>query len=161
MATTIHAYTATQSVVDTPVGDKRRGRAAALSLIPSTSGAAKAMIPLFPHLKGKMDIMAVRAPVPDGSLSDLCIRFTSDVSAEKINGVLKKAAEGHLNGIVDFAEDEIVSADIVTDPHSGIVDSTCTKVILDRVAKVMVWYDNEYGYARRLLDLADMMIEKE
>jgi len=161
MATTIHAYTATQTIVDTPVGDKRRGRAAAISLIPSTSGAAKAMVPLFPHLKGKMDIMAVRAPVPDGSLSDLCIRFTSDVSAETINGVLKEASQGRLKGITDFAEDEIVSADIVTDAHSGIVDSTCTKVILDRVAKVMVWYDNEYGYARRLLDLADLMIEME
>ncbi len=160
LGTTIHAYTSSQAIVDSPVGKGRKGRAAALSLVPATTGAAKAMIPLFPDLDGRMDMIAVRVPVPDGSLSDITMVFKRDVSVESINAALKKAAEGEYKGIIAYNDEEIVSSDIIGNSHSGVVDAPSTKVIVDRIAKVMVWYDNEYGYASRMLDLAQFMANR-
>ncbi|GAB1399340.1 type I glyceraldehyde-3-phosphate dehydrogenase [Aminivibrio sp.] len=160
LGTTIHAYTSSQAIVDSPVGKGRKGRAAALSLVPATTGAAKAMIPLFPDLDGRMDMIAVRVPVPDGSLSDITMVFKKDVSVESINAELKKAAEGEYKGIIAYNDEEIVSSDIIGNSHSGVVDAPSTKVIVDRIAKVMVWYDNEYGYASRMLDLAQFMANR-
>jgi glyceraldehyde-3-phosphate dehydrogenase type I len=157
MVTTVHAYTASQALVDQAARKKRRGRAAALSLIPTTTGAAKATALVIPELKGKMDAIAIRVPVPDGALTDIVAHLKKDVSAESVNAAFKQAAEGKLKGILDYREDEIVSADIIGDPHSGIVDASSTRVILNRVAKVLVWYDNEYGYSKRMLDLAEFV----
>jgi len=155
MVTTIHAYTTSQALVDRPARKRRRGRAAAASLIPSTTGAAKATALVIPELKGRMDAIAVRAPIPDGALTDIVAYLKKDVSVETVNSVLKNAARGELKGIIDYNDDEIVSADIIGNPHSGIVDAPSTRVVMNRVAKVLVWYDNEFGYARRMLDLAD------
>lgn len=161
IATTIHAYTATQFLVDTPQkGGGRKGRAAGISLVPASTGAAKAMVPLFPDLKGKMDMIAVRVPTIDGSLTDANYILKKSVTLEELNGTLKKAAEGPLKGIVEFCEEEIVSVDIIGNPHSGIVDGLSTKVVDGRVVKVMVWYDNEFGYSNRMLDLAAYMQSK-
>lgn len=160
MGTTIHAYTATQVLADSSKGG-RKGRAAAVSLVPATTGAAKAMVPLFPELKGRMDMVAVRVPVANGSLNDIVLHFKKEVSVETVNAALKSAAEGKLKGIVEYNDDEIVSADIIGNTHSGIVDALSTKVIMDKVAKVMVWYDNEYGYSSRMLDLVQYMAGKE
>ena len=154
MVTTIHAYTASQALVDRPARKRRRGRAAAVSLIPSTTGAAKATALVIPELKGRMDAIAVRAPIPDGALTDIVAYLKKDVSVETVNSVLRNAAGGALKGIIDYNDDEIVSADIIGNPHSGIVDAPSTRVVMNRVAKVLVWYDNEFGYARRMLDLA-------
>ncbi len=156
MATTVHAYTSSQAVIDkSSPKHRRRGRAAAVSLIPASTGAAKTTQLVLPELKGKMDAIAVRVPVANGSLTDIVAHVKRDVTPEIVNAAFKKAAEGALHGILDYSEDELVSADIIGDEHSGIVDATSTKVIMDRVVKTLVWYDNEYGYARRLLDLAD------
>ncbi len=156
MATTVHAYTSSQAVIDrSSPRHRRRGRAAAVSLIPASTGAAKATQLVLPELKGKMDAIAIRVPVANGSLTDIVARVTRDVTPEIVNEAFKKAAQGEMKGILDYSEDELVSADIVGDEHSAIVDATSTKVIMNRVVKVFVWYDNEYGYARRLLDLAD------
>lgn len=160
LGTTIHAYTSTQAIVDSPIGKGRKGRAAALSLVPATTGAAKAMIPLFPDLDGRMDMIAVRVPVPDGSLSDVTMVFKTDVSVDSINAALKKAAEGEFKGIIAYNDEEIVSSDVIGNSHSGVVDAPSTKVIVDRIAKVMIWYDNEYGYASRMLDLAQFMANR-
>lgn len=157
MGTTIHAYTPSQRLLDSPKGGQRKNRAAALSLIPASTGAAKALIPLFPDLKGKMSMSAVRVPIPDGSLSDLVIHFKKDAGAEDVNKALKEAAEERLKGILEYSEDELVSADIIGNPHSGIVDALSTRSVVDKVAKVMIWYDNEYGYAARTLELAQYM----
>jgi glyceraldehyde-3-phosphate dehydrogenase type I len=161
MGTTIHAYTATQKLVDVPKGGCRKNRAASLSMIPTSTGAAKALIPIFPELKGKIGLSAVRVPVADGSLSDLVVHLRKDTDANEVNEVLKCAAEEHLEGILEFSSEELVSSDIVGNTHSGIVDSLSTKMLLGRVAKVMIWYDNEYGYSSRLLELAQYMAAKE
>lgn len=161
MATTIHAYTASQALVDRPTRKRRRGRAAAVSLIPTSTGAAKATAIVIPELKGKMDAIAVRAPIPDGALTDIVAHLKKDVSVESVNTALEKASRGELKGIIAYNEDEIVSADIISNPHSGIVDAPSTRVIVNRVAKVLVWYDNEFGYSRRLLDLASFIIDRE
>jgi glyceraldehyde-3-phosphate dehydrogenase type I len=155
MVTTVHAYTASQALVDQAARKKRRGRAAAASLIPTSTGAANATALVIPELKGKMDAIAVRVPVPDGAITDIVAHLKKDVSVETVNAAFKRAAENELRGILDYSEDEIVSADIVGDTHSGIVDAPSTRVILNKVVKVLVWYDNEYGYSRRLLELAD------
>jgi glyceraldehyde 3-phosphate dehydrogenase/glyceraldehyde-3-phosphate dehydrogenase (NAD(P)) len=157
MATTIHAYTSTQFLVDTPQrGGGRKGRAAGVSLVPATTGAAKAMGPLFPDLKGKMDMISVRVPTLDGSLTDANYLLKKSVTVDEVNAVLKKAADGPLKGIVEYCDEEIVSADIVGNPHSGIVDALSTKVV-GNLVKVMIWYDNEFGYSNRMLDLAALM----
>ena len=155
MVTTIHAYTSSQAIVDRPARKRRRGRAAAVSLIPASTGAAKATALVIPELEGRMDAIAVRAPIPDGALTDIVAHLKKDVSVETVNTVLRNAANGELQGIIDYNDDEIVSADIIGNPHSGIIDAPSTRVIMNRVVKVLVWYDNEYGYARRMLDLAD------
>ncbi len=156
MATTVHAYTSSQAIIDrSSPRHRRRGRAAAVSLIPASTGATAATQLVLPELKGRMSAMAVRVPVPDGSLTDIVAQVKKDVSTEMVNAAFKTAAEGAMKGILDYSEDELVSADIVGDEHSAIVDANATKVLMDRVVKVLVWYDNEYGYSRRLLDLAD------
>ncbi len=156
MATTIHAYTASQALIDSSSPrHRRRGRAAAVSLIPSSTGAATATERVLPELKGKISAIAVRVPVANGSLTDITAHVKQDVTSEMVNAVFKRASEGDMRGILGYTEDELVSADIIGDEHSGIVDANATKVLTDRVVKAFVWYDNEYGYARRLLDLAD------
>lgn len=155
MVTTVHAYTASQALVDRPARKRRRGRAAAVSLIPTSTGAAKATALVIPELKGKMDAIAVRTPVLDGAITDIVAQLKKNVTVESVNMEFKKVAQGSLKGILDYSEDELVSSDIIGDSHSGIVDALSTKVIVDRVVKVLVWYDNEYGYAKRLLDVAD------
>ncbi|KPJ86836.1 MAG: glyceraldehyde-3-phosphate dehydrogenase [Spirochaetes bacterium DG_61] len=155
MATTVHAYTASQALIDRPARKLRRGRAAAVSLIPTSTGAAQATALVIPELKGKMDAIALRAPIPDGAISDIVAHLKKEVSVATVNAALKTAAGGELKGIIDYCEEEIVSADVIGDPHSSIVDAPSTRVIVNRVAKVLVWYDNEYGYAKRLLELAD------
>jgi len=155
-ATTIHAYTASQALIDkSSPKHKRRGRAAALSLVPSSTGAATATERVIPELKGKMSAIAVRVPVANGSLTDITAQLESDATAEIVNSAFRSAAEGDMRGILGYTEDDLVSADIVGDEHSGVVDASATKVIRDRVVKVFSWYDNEYGYTRRLLDLAE------
>jgi glyceraldehyde-3-phosphate dehydrogenase type I len=161
IATTIHAYTATQYLVDTPQkGGGRKGRAAGISLVPATTGAAKAMVPLFPDLKGKMDMISVRVPTIDGSLTDANYLLKKSVTAEEVNATLKKAANGPLKGIIEYCDEEIVSVDIIGNPHSGLVDGLSTMVGEGRLVKVMVWYDNEFGYSNRMIDLAAYMGKK-
>jgi glyceraldehyde 3-phosphate dehydrogenase len=157
--TTIHAYTNDQSVLDQPHKDLRRSRAAAVSIIPSTTGAAKAISLVLPNLKGKLDGFALRVPVPTGSATDLTVELAREATAAEINAALKKAAEGSLKGYLSYTEDPIVSADIVTDPSSCILDAGLTKVI-GTTAKVVGWYDNEWGYSNRLVDLVGYVGKK-
>ena len=152
LMTTIHAYTNDQVILDFPHKDLRRSRAAALSIIPTSTGAAKAISLVLPELKGKLDGYALRVPVPTGSATDLTVELAKEVSVVQINAALKKASEGSLKGYLTYTEDPIVSADIVTDPSSCIVDAGLTKVI-GTTAKVVGWYDNEWGYSNRLVDL--------
>ena len=159
LMTTIHAYTNDQSVLDQPHKDLRRSRAAAVSIIPSTTGAAKAISLVLPNLKGKLDGFALRVPVPTGSATDLTVELSREVTAAEINAALKKAAEGSLKGYLTYTEDPIVSADIVTDPSSCILDAGLTKVI-GTTAKVVGWYDNEWGYSNRLVDLVGYVGKK-
>ena len=159
LMTTIHAYTNDQSVLDQPHKDLRRSRAAAVSIIPSTTGAAKAISLVLPNLKGKLDGFALRVPVPTGSATDLTVELAREATAAEINAALKKAAEGSLKGYLSYTEDPIVSADIVTDPSSCILDAGLTKVI-GTTAKVVGWYDNEWGYSNRLVDLVGYVGKK-
>ena len=152
LMTTIHAYTSDQNLLDGPHRDLRRARAAALSIIPTSTGAAKAIGLVLPDLKGKLDGYALRVPTPTGSATDLTFEAGRETSVEEVNAIVKKAAEGALKGYLKYTEDPIVSADIVTDPSSCIFDSGLTKVIGNQV-KVVGWYDNEWGYSNRLVDL--------
>ncbi|MEI7561569.1 MAG: type I glyceraldehyde-3-phosphate dehydrogenase [Actinomycetes bacterium] len=152
LMTTIHAYTNDQVILDFPHKDLRRSRAAALSIIPTSTGAAKAISLVLPELKGKLDGYALRVPVPTGSATDLTVELAKEASVADINSALKKASEGSLKGYLTYTEDPIVSSDIVTDPSSCIVDAGLTKVIGTTV-KVVGWYDNEWGYSNRLVDL--------
>jgi len=152
LMTTIHAYTNDQVILDFPHKDLRRSRAAALSIIPTSTGAAKAISLVLPELKGKLDGYALRVPVPTGSATDLTVELSKETSVAEINAALKKASQGALKGYMTYTEDPIVSADIVTDPSSCIVDAGLTKVI-GSTAKVVGWYDNEWGYSNRLVDL--------
>ncbi len=152
LMTTVHAYTADQNLQDAPHKDLRRARAAALSIIPTSTGAAKAIGLVLPELKGKLDGFAMRVPVPTGSATDLTVTLSREVTAEEVNAAMKKAAEGELKGILEYSEDPLVSADIVHNPHSSIFDSGLTKAMGDQV-KVVSWYDNEWGYSCRLVDL--------
>lgn len=160
LITTIHAYTASQAMVDGPARKRRRGRAAAVSLIPTSTGSAIATALVLPELEGKMDAIAVRAPIPDGAITDIVACVRKEVSVESVNAEFKKAAHGKLQGILDFTEDEIVSADIIGDPHSGIVDGSFTRVVNNKLIKALVWYDNEFAYSVRMLDLAAYMAKK-
>ena len=152
LMTTIHAYTNDQSLLDFPHSDLRRSRAAALNMIPTSTGAAKAIGLVMPHLKGKLDGYAMRVPVPTGSATDLTVELRTAATKEEINAVVKAAAEGPLKGILQYTEDPIVSTDIVTDPSSCIFDASLTNVNGNMV-KVLGWYDNEWGYSNRLVDL--------
>lgn len=150
--TTIHAYTNDQVILDFPHSDLRRARAAATNMIPTSTGAAKAIGLVLPELKGKLDGYAMRVPVPTGSATDLTAVIKADVTAEEVNAVVKAAAEGALKGYLSYTEDPIVSTDIVTDPSSCIFDAGVTKV-MGRTIKVLGWYDNEWGYSNRLVDI--------
>ena len=152
LMTTIHAYTQDQNLQDAPHSDLRRARAANLSIIPTSTGAAKAVSLVLPELKGKLDGYALRVPVPTGSATDLTFTASRETTVEEVNSIVKAAAEGAMKGFLVYTEDPIVSADIVTDPSSCIFDSGLTKVIGDQV-KVVGWYDNEWGYSNRLADL--------
>ena len=152
LMTTVHAYTNDQALQDQPHKDLRRARAAAISIIPTSTGAAKAISLVLPNLKGKLDGYALRVPVPTGSATDLSVELAREVSAEEINAAMKKAADGPLKGYLTYTEDPIVSADIVTDPSSCIFDAGLTKAMGSTV-KVLGWYDNEWGYSNRLVDL--------
>ena len=152
LMTTIHAYTNDQVILDFPHKDLRRARAAATNIIPSSTGAAKAISLVLPQLKGKLDGFAMRVPVPTGSATDLTVELAKEATAEQINAAMKKAADGSLKGYLTYTEDPIVSSDIVTDPSSCIFDAGLTKAIGTTV-KVVGWYDNEWGYSNRLVDL--------
>ncbi|NJK32746.1 MAG: type I glyceraldehyde-3-phosphate dehydrogenase [Deltaproteobacteria bacterium] len=159
--TTVHAYTATQGLLDMPTAkDRRRGRAAAVSIIPASTGAAKATSEVIPSLAGKMDGMALRVPVPDGSITDIVATLKRSTSVDEIHATLRKYAEGEMKGVLAVATDELVSADIVGSPHSSIVDSTSTMMLGDRTVKILSWYDNEWGYAARCVDLAVYMAQR-
>ena len=157
LMTTIHAYTNDQRTLDMPHKDLRRSRSAAVSMIPTTTGAARAIGKVIPALNGKLDGLAVRVPTPDGSLTDLTALLGKSASAGEINALMKKAAEGELKGIMEYTEDPIVSIDIVGNPHSCIFDALSTTTIGDNLVKVLGWYDNEWGYSCRCIDLLKMM----
>jgi len=159
LMTTVHAYTNDQALLDQPHKDLRRARAAALSIVPSSTGAAKAISLVLPNLKGKLDGFAMRVPVPTGSATDLTVELAKEATAAEVNAAIKKAAEGSLKGYLSYTEDPIVSADIVTDPSSCVFDSGLTKAIGTTV-KVVGWYDNEWGYSNRLVELTELVASK-
>ncbi|MBI5453552.1 MAG: type I glyceraldehyde-3-phosphate dehydrogenase [Deltaproteobacteria bacterium] len=160
LMTTIHAYTNDQKILDLPHKDLRRARAAALSMIPTSTGAAKAVSLVLPELKGKLDGMAVRVPVPTVSVVDLVAEVSKKTTAEEVNAALKTAAEGKLKGVLEYCDLELVSVDFKGNQHSSIVDAHSTKVIGDNLVKVLAWYDNEWGFSCRMRDLVLMMSAK-
>ena len=155
LMTTIHAYTNDQAILDIPYKDKRRGRAGALNTVPSSTGAAKAMGEVIPSLKGKLHGFALRVPVPDGSITDLTFIAARKTSVDEINSLIKAAAETSMKGIIEYVTDPIVSSDVIGNPHSSIFDSTNTMVLMDDMVKVTMWYDNEWGYSCRTVDLVE------
>lgn len=159
LMTTVHAYTGDQRLVDAPHGDLRRARAAAINLVPTSTGAAKAVALVLPELKGKLDGYAMRVPVPTGSATDLTFTASRETTVEEVNELVKKAAEGPLKGILAYSEDPLVSSDIVTDPHPSIFDAGLTKVLGDQV-KVVAWYDNEWGYSNQLVTITEYVGER-
>jgi glyceraldehyde 3-phosphate dehydrogenase len=156
LMTTIHAYTQDQNLQDGPHKDLRRARAAAINIVPTSTGAAKAISLVIPELKGKLDGYALRVPIPTGSATDLTVTVSRDTTVEEVNAAMKAASEGALHGLLTYTEDPIVSSDIVTDPSSCIFDAGLTKVIGNQV-KVIGWYDNEWGYSNRLVDLTELV----
>ena len=155
LITTVHAYTVSQGLLDVPDSkDRRRGRAAALSIIPTSTGAAKATAQVIPSLAGKLDGLAMRVPVPDGSLTDIVATLERDASVDEVLAALRRAAEGPMAGVLGVSDDELVSVDIVGDPRSSIVDAASTMAVGPRMVKVLSWYDNEWGYANRCVDMA-------
>jgi glyceraldehyde 3-phosphate dehydrogenase len=157
LMTTIHAYTNDQAILDMPYKDKRRGRAAAINIVPSTTGAAKALGEVIPSLKGKLHGYALRIPIPTGSITDLTFMAARKTSVEEINEAIKAAAEGPMKGIIEYVTDPIVSSDIVHNQHSSIFDSTNTIVLDGDMVKVTMWYDNEWGYSCRTADLIERL----
>jgi glyceraldehyde 3-phosphate dehydrogenase len=157
LMTTVHAYTNDQRILDLPHDDMRRARAAAMSMIPTTTGAAKAVSLVLPELKGKLDGLAVRVPTPNVSLVDLVVETEKTTSVEEVNAALKTAANGSLKGILDFCETPLVSIDFNGNPASSSVDAATTSVIAGNMVKVMSWYDNEWGYSNRIVDLVKLM----
>ncbi len=157
LMTTVHAYTNDQAILDMPYKDKRRGRAAALSTVPSTTGAAKALGEVIPSLKGKLHGYALRVPVPDGSITDLTFIAARKTSVEEINAAMKEAAAGAMKGIIEYCDEPIVSVDIIGNPASSIFDSTNTIVLDGDMVKVTMWYDNEWGYSSRSADLIERL----
>lgn len=158
LMTTIHSYTNDQIILDGPHSDLRRARSCAVSQIPTTTGAAKAVGKVLPELNGKLDGIAIRVPTPTGSLVDLVVNLKSDTSIEKVNAAIKKAAENEMKGIVEYTEDPIVSVDIIHNPHSAIFDAGCT-MLKGRMLKVMAWYDNEWGYSNRVVELVAKLMK--
>ncbi len=157
LMTTIHAYTNDQAILDMPYKDKRRGRAAAVNIVPSTTGAAKALGEVIPALKGKLHGYALRVPVPTGSITDLTFVSAKKTSIEEINEAIREAAEGPMKGIIEYVTDPIVSSDVVGNPHSSLFDSTNTIVLDNDMVKVTMWYDNEWGYSCRTADLVERL----
>ncbi len=157
LMTTIHAYTADQRLQDAPHSDLRRARAAALNMVPTSTGAAAAVGLVLPELKGKLDGFAVRVPTPTGSITDLTFTASREVTVEEVNAAMKEAAEGDLKGIIKYSEDPIVSKDIEGEPVSTVFDAPLTKVIGNQV-KVIAWYDNEYGYVARLVMFTNKVV---
>jgi len=153
--TTLHAYTNDQVVLDASHKDLRRARSANINIIPTTTGAAKAVGEIIPELKGKLDGLALRVPVPVGSITDLVVQVKKNVTKEQVNEAFKKAAAGNLKGILEYSEEPLVSSDIIGNKHSAIFDALSTNVIDGNLVKVLAWYDNEVGYSQRLLDLAE------
>jgi glyceraldehyde 3-phosphate dehydrogenase len=160
LMTTIHSYTNDQKILDLPHKDLRRARAAALNMIPTTTGAAKAVGLVLPELKGRLNGMAIRVPTPNVSVVDLVAELTKGVTAEEINTALKKAADGPIKGILQYSEDPLVSSDLNGNAHSSVVDATLTMVLEGKMAKVLAWYDNEWGYSSRLRDLILYIIKR-
>jgi len=160
LMTTIHSYTNDQRILDFPHKDLRRARAAALSMIPTTTGAAKAVGLVIPELNGKLNGMAIRVPTPTGSLVDLVAVLEKDASVEEINAAMKKASEGKMKGILAYCQDPIVSSDVIEDTHSSIFDSLSTMKMGKGLVKVLSWYDNEWGYSNRVVDLIGLIAEK-
>jgi glyceraldehyde 3-phosphate dehydrogenase len=155
--TTIHSYTNDQPILDFPHKDLRRARAAAINMIPTSTGAAKAIGLVMPHLKGKLDGYSMRVPTPDVSVVDLVAVLGKNTTTEEVNAALKSAAEGPLKGILDYTEDPVVSSDMLHNPHSSIVDAGLTKVLDGNLVKVVAWYDNEWGYSSRVVDLIALL----
>ncbi|MGE0621701.1 MAG: type I glyceraldehyde-3-phosphate dehydrogenase [Pseudomonadales bacterium] len=153
LLTTVHAYTSDQRLIDAPHKDLRRSRNAATNIVPTSTGAARAIGQVLPELKGRLDGMAIRVPVPDGSLVDLTVELERDADVEAVNAAMAAAAEGDLTGIMAYCTDPIVSSDIIGDPHSVIFDSLLTQVLEGRMVKVIGWYDNEWGYSTRVEEL--------
>jgi len=161
--TTIHSYTGDQRILDFPHKDLRRARAASVSIIPTTTGAAKAVSLVIPEMKGKIDGLAVRVPTPDGSLTDFTCVLKKEVTRDEINTALKNAAENNLKGILEYSEEPLVSVDIIGNPHSAIIDGLSTAVVggKENLAKIFSWYDNEWGYSCRVVDLVNYMFQKK
>ncbi|MFK7846232.1 MAG: type I glyceraldehyde-3-phosphate dehydrogenase [Rhodothermales bacterium] len=157
LMTTIHGYTADQRLQDAPHADLRRARAAALNIIPTTTGAAVAVGLVLPHLAGKLDGFALRVPVPDGSITDFTAEVGKETTAEEVNALFKKAAEGRMKGVLQYSEDAIVSSDIVGNPHSCIFDAPLT-MVSGKMIKIVGWYDNEWGYSNRAVDVASKLM---
>jgi glyceraldehyde 3-phosphate dehydrogenase len=157
LMTTVHAYTNDQRLADVPHKDLRRSRAATENIIPTTTGAAKAVGKVYPKLNGKLHGMAMRVPVPDGSTVDLVVELARPVSVEEVNAAVKKASEGSMSGVLQYTEDPIVSTDIIGNPHSSVFDAGGTQVLGGTLVKVLSWYDNEWGYSNRVVDLIDRL----
>ncbi|WP_456489204.1 type I glyceraldehyde-3-phosphate dehydrogenase [Caminibacter pacificus] len=161
LVTTIHAYTSSQVTIDKKKpGKHRRGRAAAVNIIPTTTGAAKATIEVIPNLKGKMHAMALRVPVPDVAVTDISVTLKKETTAEELNKTFEKYANGAMKGILGITYEEVVSTDMISNPHSSTIDALSTSVVDGNKAKILTWYDNEFGYARRVLELTDMIASK-
>ena len=153
LMTTIHAYTNDQALAETTHSDFRRGRSATQNIIPTSTGAAKAVGMVLPELNGKLDGMAMRVPVPDGSVVDLVVELEKNVTIEEVNSAIRKASEGELKGILEYSEIPLVSTDILNNPHSSIYDASSTQLLDNNHLKVVCWYDNEWGYSNRVVDL--------
>jgi glyceraldehyde 3-phosphate dehydrogenase len=161
LVTTVHAYTSSQVTIDRKnPGKHRRGRAAAINIIPTTTGAAKATIEVIPSLKGKMHAMALRVPVADVAVTDISATLKKTVSAEEVNKAFEEAAKTYLNGILDITYEEVVSSDMINNPHSSIIDGLSTAVADGNKVKILAWYDNEFGYAKRVLELTELIASK-
>jgi glyceraldehyde 3-phosphate dehydrogenase len=158
--TTVHAYTGEQRLLDAPHRDLRRARAAALSIIPTTTGAARSVADVIPELKGKLDGVALRVPVPDASIADLVASVEAETTVDSINDAFRKAAQGAMSKIMEFCDDPIVSSDVIRNPHSTVFDSRLTMVLDRKLVKVFAWYDNEWGYSNRLVDMIQLMSHK-
>ena len=162
LLTTVHAYTSGQRLIDSPQsGDKRRSRNAATNIVPTSTGAAKAIGLVMPELAGKLDGLAMRVPIPDGSIVDMVVELNEDATVESINAAMRQAASGSMQGILQYSEEEIVSSDIIGNSHSGIFDSLLTQVMDDRLVKVVSWYDNEWGYSTRVEELIQRLAKMD